>query len=90
MELVVFGRGQWSNVLFPTGAGEVLFTIATIATDKLTLIAYTFAKPKNPNIPNIYLDFKHCLVSSTETNVRISLSIIKCIYLSTFWWNYSC
>lgn len=75
MEFVVLGRGQWSNVLFPIGFCEVLLTIATIATDKLTLIAYTFANPKNPRIPNMYLDFKHCLVSSTEKELMYSIKV---------------
>lgn len=60
--------GQWSNsVPFSMGAIFVLFIIATIATDKFTLMAYTFAKPKKPNMPKICRDFKHSFVSSTET-----------------------
>ena len=31
----------------------VLLTIATIATDKLTRMAYTFAKPRNPMMARI-------------------------------------
>lgn len=45
----------------------MLFTMATMATERLTRIAYTLAKPKKPKMPKICLDFMQSLVSSTRT-----------------------
>ena len=60
------GKGQISRVTFFGWGIAELFTIATMATDKLTLIAYTFANPRNPKIPRTYLAFSNLVVSFTK------------------------
>lgn len=47
------------------GKGVVELSMATIATERFTLIAYTLAKPRKPIIPNTVRHFIHPVVSST-------------------------
>lgn len=68
---MTLGAGQWSKVLLLLGTtGVVSFTMATIATERFTRIAYTLAKPKKPRIPKMCLDLMNALVSSTEIYVK--------------------
>lgn len=64
-ELLLTGpTGHTSNDVF-VGMGAVELTIATIATDKLTLMAYTLAKPRKPIMPRTVRLLIHPVVSST-------------------------
>lgn len=57
--------GQTSLVSFSSVCGiAVWLTMETMATDKLTLIAYTRAKPRKPRKPNVWRALTHDLVSS--------------------------
>jgi hypothetical protein len=66
VELELLGATQWSYVLLLLGCVVLLLTMATIATDRLTRIAYTFAKPRKPSSPRICRAFTQSVVSSTE------------------------
>lgn len=57
--------GHTSKVESLDTTGLVLFTIATIATDRLTRMAYTMAKPRNPMMPRTVRHLIHPFVSST-------------------------
>lgn len=46
------------------GAGAVELIIATMATDRLTRMAYTLAKPKKPMMPRTVRLLIHPVVSS--------------------------
>lgn len=69
--VVLSGRleGHTSSVESLDGTGAVELTIATIATERLTRIAYTFAKPRKPMIPSTVRLLTHPVVSST-VNVK--------------------
>lgn len=63
--LLAGAAGQTSNVESLEGRGVVELTIATMATDRLTLMAYTLAKPRKPMIPSTVRLLIHPVVSST-------------------------
>lgn len=57
--------GQTSRVESLDGSGAVELIMATIATDRFTLIAYTLANPRKPIIPRTVRLLIHPVVSSS-------------------------
>lgn len=58
--------GHTSNVESFEGTGAVELIMATIATDRFTLIAYTLANPRKPMMPSTVRHLIHPVVSSTK------------------------
>lgn len=73
--------GQTSLVSLSSVCGTAVWlTIETMATDKLTLIAYTRAKPRKPRKPSVWRAFMHDLVSAGNCDLTKRILLLKWVY----------